>query len=138
MAERWVRDPITALRGAMEKLQRGNEGDYKQALIIADHATEAIMRNYLIFKENSNPPFDYPSLLEEACRKSNISPDVIETIGTFRLIRDGLHHHNIKKLEKGLKGTTTGLTLEKSYLEEYLNAVRILFKKLTGISDLGG
>lgn len=49
MIERWMRDSITTLKGAIEKFKRGDEGDFKQALIIADHATETIMRNYLIF-----------------------------------------------------------------------------------------
>ncbi len=139
MTERWMRDSITALRGAIEKFERGNEGDFKQALIIADHATETIMRNYLIFKENIDPPFHYPSLLNQVRLRANILPDIIEVIETFRLLRDGFHHHNIKKIENGLKGTTTGLTLERSYLEEYLNAVRKLFEKLTDIQiDVGG
>lgn len=139
MNERWMRDSITTLKGAIEKFKRGNEGDFKQALIIADHATETIMRSYLIFKENDNPPHNYHSLLERVGNKADIPPDIIEVITTFRLIRDGFQHHNIKKIEKGLKGTATGLTLEKSYLEEYLSAVRKLFENLTGIQiDVGG
>lgn len=139
MIERWMRDSITTLGGAIEKFKRGDEGDFKQALIIADHATETIMRNYLIFKENDDPPHDYPLLLKKVGNRVNIPSDVIEVITTFRLIRNGFHHHNIKKIEKGLKGTTTGLTLEKSYLEEYLNAVRKLFENLTDIQiDIGG
>lgn len=133
MNERWMRDSITTLKGAIEKYNRGNEGDFKQALIIADQATETIMRNYLIFKENIDPPFDYPSLLKKVRKRVNISPDVIDTIKTFRLLRAGFQHHNIKKIENGLKGTTTGLTLEKSYLEDYLKDVCMLFKHITGI-----
>lgn len=133
MNEKWMRDSITALRDAIEKYKRGNEGDFRHALIIADHATETVMRTYLIFKENINPPYDYPSLLKEVSKRANISPDVIDTIKTFRLLRAGFHHHNIKKIEKGLKGTTTGLTLEKSYLEDYLKDVCMLFKHITGI-----
>lgn len=127
-----MRDSMTALRGAIEKFKRGDEGDFRQALIIADHATEAIMRNYLIFKENITPPHDYPSLLNVVCEKTNIPVDVIETIGIFRFIRDGFHHHDIGKIEKGLKGTTIGLTLEKSYLEDYLKAVCRLLTQITG------
>jgi len=140
MIERWMRDSMTALAGAIEKFKNGNEGDFKQALIIADHATETIMRNYLIFRENmSDLPYDYPSLLKEISIRAGIPLDINETIETFRLIRDGFHHFNLKKLEKGLKGTTTGLTLERSYLEDYLRAVCILFKYLTGIQiELGG
>jgi len=128
-----MRDPITSLKGAMEKLARGDEGDYKQALIIADHATEAIMRTYLIFEEACNAPRDYPTLLKEACSRASVPADVREVLETFRLIRDGFQHHNIQKLGQGLKGTTTGLTLERSYLEEYLEAVQKLFGSLTGI-----
>jgi len=139
MSERWMRDSITALKSAIEKFNNGKEGDFRQALIIADHATETIMRNYLIFKEKTNPPYDYPSLLEKVNNKINIPYDIIETIQTFRFIRDGFHHHNLKKIEKGLKGTTTGLTLEKSYLEDYLKAVSMFFKYLTGIEiNIGG
>jgi len=29
MSERWMRDPMTALSGALEKFNRGNEGDWK-------------------------------------------------------------------------------------------------------------
>jgi len=50
LANRWMREAIIILKGAIEKLKRGDEGDFKQALMIADHATETIMRNYLIFK----------------------------------------------------------------------------------------
>ena len=139
MIERWMRDSITALKSAIEKFNNGNEGDFKQALIIADHATETIMRNYLIFIENANPPYDYPSLLKEVGKRVRIPLDINETIETFHPIRDGFHHHNLKKLEKGLKGTTTGLTLEKSYLEDYLKAVCTLFKCLTDIQiNIGG
>ena len=140
MTERWMRDSITALNSAIEKFNDGKEGDFKQALIIADHASETIMRNYLIFKENMNPPpYDYPSLLKEVNKKVNMPTDINDIIETFRLIRDGFHHHNLKKLEKGLKATTTGLTLEKSYLEDYLRAVCMLFKYLTDIQiDIGG
>jgi hypothetical protein len=139
MIERWMRDSVTALKSAIEKFNNGKEGDFKQALIIADHATETIMRNYLIFKWNMNPPYDYPSLLKEVVKKVNSPPDVSETIEVFRLIRDGFQHHNLKKIEKGLKGTTTGLTLEKSYLEDYLRAVSMLFKYLTNIEiNVGG
>ncbi|MBA7478079.1 hypothetical protein ES707_13495 [subsurface metagenome] len=132
MDERWMRDSITALRGAIEKLNRGNEGDFKQALIIADHATEIIMRNYLIFKRNIDPPYDYLSLLKQVKDRVSISSELSEIIETFRLLRDGFEHNNIKKIEKGLKGTTTGLTLERSSLEEYLTAIRKLFEILTG------
>jgi hypothetical protein len=134
MTERWIRDSITTLKGAIEKFRCGNEGDFKQALIIADHATETIMRNYLIFKETINPPYDYPSLLKEVNNRTKVSPDVIETIEMFRLVRDGFQHSNIKKIEKGLglEGTTTGLTLEKSYLEDYLRTVCMLFTHITG------
>jgi hypothetical protein len=38
-----------------------------------------------------------------------------------------------KKIEKGLKGTTLGLTLERSYLEDYLKAVCKLFEYLAGV-----
>ena len=140
MPEGWMRDSITALKGAIEKLERGDEGDFKQALIIADHATETIMRNYLIFKEKlSLPPYQYPKLLKAVCKKVSIPSDISEIIDTFRLIRDGFHHHNLKKIEEGLKGTTTGLTLEKSYLEEYLEAVCKLFECLTEVQiGLGG
>lgn len=134
-----MRDSITTLKGAMEKFNRGNEGDFKQALLIADHAMETIMRSYLIFQEDVDPPYDYPTLLKEVSKRANVSPDIVETIEMFHLLRDGFRHHNIKKIEKGLKGTTTGLTLEKSYLEEYLNAVRKLFENLTAIQiDKGG
>lgn len=139
MTERWMRDSITALKSAIEKFNNGKEGDFKQALIIADHATETIMRNYLIFKENVESPYDYPSLLKEVSKKMKMPADINETIETFRLMRDGFQHHNLKNLEKGLKGTTTGLTLEKSYLEDYLGAVCMLFEYLTGIQiGLGG
>ena len=139
MTERWMRDSITALKSAIKKFNNGKEGDFKQSLILADHATETIMRNYLIFKENMNPPYDYPSLLKEITKKVNLPPDISETIEIFRLIRDGFQHHNLKKIEKGLKGTTTGLTLERSYLEDYLRAVSILFKYLTNIEiNVGG
>ena len=140
MTERWMRESITILKSAIEKFKNGKEGDFKQALMTADHATETIMRNYLIFKENmKNLPYDYPSLLKEVNKKVNILNDINETIKTFRLIRDGFRHHNLKKFEKGLKGTTTGLTLEKSYLEDYLIAVCTLFKYLTGVQiDMGG
>lgn len=134
-----MRDSITALRGAIEKFSRGNEGDFKQALIIADHATETVMRNYLIFKENINPPYDYPSLLKKVNERANISPDVIETIEMFRLLRDGFQHRNIEKIEKGLKGTTTGLTLEKSHLDDYLRDVCRLFTHITSTQiSIGG
>ena len=140
MTERWMRDSITALQSAIEKFNDGKEGDFKQALMTDDHATETIMRNYLIFKENmKNLPYDYPSLLKEVNKKVDMLNDINETIKTFRLIRDGFRHHNFQKFEKGLKGTTTGLTLEKSYLEDYLKAVCMLFKYLTGIQiDIGG
>lgn len=130
MTERWIRDSITALKSAIEKFRKGEEADFKQALIIADHATETIMRNYLIFVHNSNPPYNYGNLLDETAKKSGLSGEIIDTIKTFRLIRDGFQHHNIKKLAAGLKNTTTGLTLEKSYLEEYLEAVRKLIEYL--------
>jgi len=133
MIERWMRDPLTSLKGAIEKLRRGDEGDFKQALIIADHATEAIMRNYLIFEKRDECPRNYPKLLEKVRNRSKVPTDVIEVIMTYRMIRDGFQHHNIEKIREGLKGTTTGLTLEKSYLEEYLNAVTKLFEGLTGI-----
>jgi len=140
MTERWMRESITILKSAIEKFENGKEGDFKQALMTADHATETIMRNYLIFKENmKNLPYDYPSLLKEVNKKVKMDTDINETIETFRLIRDGFRHHNLQKFEKGLKGTTTGLTLEKSYLEDYLIAVCALFKYLTGIQiDIGG
>ena len=118
MDDRWMREAINTLKGAIEKFERGDEGDFKQALMIVDHATETIMRNYLIFKCNVNPPYDYPSLLKRACKKAKISVEIIETIETFHLIRDGFRHQNIRKIEKGLKGTTVGLTLERSYLED--------------------
>ena len=133
MADRWMREAITALNGAIEKFRRGDEGDFKQALMIADHATETIMRNYLIFRCNDTPPYNYPQLLETVCSKTKVSPDIIETIETFRLVRDGFHHQNIRKVERGLKGTTMGLTLERSYLEDYLTTVCKLFESLTGV-----
>lgn len=132
MPEAWMRDPITSLKSAIEKLRRGDEGDYKQAIILADHATEAIMRNYLIFERTEECPYSYPSLLENVSKQTDIPIDVVEVLVTYRLIRDGFHHHNIVKIGEGLKGTTTGLTLERSYLEEYLNAVAVLFERLTG------
>jgi HEPN domain-containing protein len=139
MTERWMRDSITALKSAIEKLNHGEEGDFKQALMIADQAIETIMRNYLIFKENIDPPYDYPSLLKEVSKRVSIPPDVTDTIQLFRLIRDGFYHYNLKKIDKALKSTTTGLTLEKSFLEDYLNAVCLLFKFLTNIQiDIGG
>lgn len=139
ITERWMRDSMTALKSAIEKFEHGDEGDFKQALIIADHATETVMRNYLIFKEDVNPPYDYPALLREVTSRVGVPGDINETIETFRLIRDGFQHHNLKKLEKGLKGTTTGLTIEKSYLEDYLRVVCKLFKYLTGVQiELGG
>lgn len=140
MTERWMRDSITALNSAIEKFNKGKEGDFKQALILADHASETIMRKYLIFKKNMNPtPYNYPSLLKEVSKKVKMDNDINDIIKTFRLIRDGFHHDNLKKLEKGLKVTTTGLTLEKSYLEDYLIAVCTLFKYLTGVQiDIGG
>jgi len=128
-----MREAITTLKGAIEKFKRGDEGDFKQALMIADHATETIMRNYLIFKCDENPPYNYISLLKRICSKTDISPDIVETMKTFRLIRDGFHHQNIKKIEKGLKGTTLGLTLERSYLEDYLKAVCKLFESITEV-----
>jgi len=128
-----MRDAIVTLRGAIEKFKRGDEGDFKQALMIADHATETIMRNYLILKCNENPPYDYLSLLKNVCSRTKATPDVVETIETFRLVRDGFSHQNIKRIEKGLKGTTTGLTLERSYLEDYLKAVCKLFEYLAGV-----
>ena len=55
---------------------------------------------------------------------------------TERWMRDSI---TALKIEKGLKGTTTGLTLEKSYLEDYLRAVCMLFKVLTDIEiNIGG
>jgi len=139
MTERWMRDSVTALKSAIEKFNNSKEGDFKHALIIADHATETIMRNYLIFKENMDPPYGYPSLLKEVSKKVRMPTEINEDIETFRSIRDGFAHHNLKKLEKGLKGTTTGLTLEKSYLKDYLMAVCMLFKYLTGIQiEIGG
>jgi len=133
MTERWMRDSATALKAAIGKFKSGNEGDFKQALIIADHAAETIMRNYLIFIKNSEPPFDYPSLLRQVGKSVNIAPDIVETVMTFRLLRDGFHHHRLKNIEKGLKGTTTGLTLERSYIEDYLGAICTLFKEITGV-----
>lgn len=130
MIDRWIRDSITSLKSAMERFRQGREGDFKQAIIIADHAIESIMRNYLIFVHNINPPYSYGDLLDEVAKKSDLSGGIIDTIRTFRLIRDGFHHHNIKKLEDGLRKTTTGLTLEKSYLEEYLEAVGKLIEHL--------
>lgn len=140
MTERWMRDSITALNSAIEKFNKGKEGDFKQALILADHASETIMRKYLIFKKNMNPtPYNYPSLLKEVSKKVKMDNDIIDIIKTFRLIRDGFHHDNLKKLEKGLKVTTTGLTLEKSFLKDYLIAVCTLFKYLTDVQiDIGG
>jgi HEPN domain-containing protein len=131
--ERWMREALTALKGAIEKFKRADEGDFKQALMIADNATETIMRNYLIFKCNENTPYDYPSLLRKACEKAKISSDIIETIELFRLIRDGFSHQNISKIERGLRSTTMGLTLERSYLEEYLKTVCMFFEVLTGV-----
>jgi HEPN domain-containing protein len=131
--DRWMRDALVTLNGAIEKFKRGNEGDFKQALMIADHATETIMRNYLIFKCNENPPYDYPSLLQNVCKKTKVEQDIVEIIEMFRLVRDGFFHQNIKKIEKGLKGTTLGLTLERSYLEDYLKAVCKLFEYLAGV-----
>jgi len=128
-----MRDAITALKGAIEKFKRGDEGDFRQALMIADQATENIMINYLIFKCNDTPPYNYPELLETACSKTSVSSDTIETIEMFRLIRDGFRHQNIRKIERGLRGTTMGLTLERSYLEDYLQSVCKLFESLTGI-----
>jgi hypothetical protein len=133
MDDRWMREAVITLKGALEKFKRADEGDFKQALIIADNATETIMRNYLIFRCNENPPYDYPSLLKKACEKAKMPMEIIETIETFRLIRDGFGHQNIGKIEKGLKGTTIGLTLERSFLEDYLRTVCKLFESLTGV-----
>jgi len=133
MTDRWIREGIMTLKTAMEKFHCGNEGDFRQALTMADQATESIMRKYLIFVHDDKPPYNYPDLLDKIKKKVGLDPDLTEIIRTFRLIRDGFHHHNIKKLEKGLKGTTDGLTLEKSHLEDYLNAVCKLIKHLTGV-----
>lgn len=139
MPEGWMRDSITALKSAIKKLERGDEGDFKQALIIADHATEIIMRNYLTFKEKLRAPYQYPKLLKAVCEKISIPSNVSEIIDIYHLIRDGFQHQNLEKIEKGLKGTTTGLTLEKSFLEEYLNAACKLFECLTEVKiGLGG
>jgi len=128
-----MREAITALSDAIEKFERGDEGDFRQALMMADNATETIMRNYLIFKCNDTPPYNYPQLLKKICKKIKASSDIVETMETFRLIRDGFQHQNIERLRRGLKGTTVGLTLERSHLEDYLKAVCRLFESLTGI-----
>lgn len=133
MDDRWMREAITALKGAIEKFKRADEGDFKQALMIADNATETIMRNYLIFKCNEDSPYDYPSLLKRACEKAKISVEIIETIEEFRFVRDGFSHQNIRKIERGLKGTTLGLTLERSYLEDYLKTICRFFESITGV-----
>ncbi len=139
MDERWMRESINSLLSAIEKFNRGKEGDFKQALIIADQASEIIMRNYLIFKEKINPPRNYHFLLKKVDEKVNIPSDVTETIKLFRLIRDGFQHYNLKNIDEALESTTTGLTLEKSFLEDYLNAVCSLFKFLTNIQiDIRG
>lgn len=126
-----MRDSIIALEGAIKKFKNGEEGDYKQALILADHATETIMRACLLFKHQENPPYHYMDLLKTTAKKEKFNSDITKTIYTFRYLRDGFHHHNIEKLKKGLKGSTTGLTLEKSQIEEYLIAVCQLFKTIT-------
>jgi len=128
----WNREAIAVLKGAIEKLHRGTEGDFKQALIIADGATETLMRNYLVFKCKEKSPYDYPSLLKKACQEAKVSTEIIEIIEMFRLIRNGFYHQDITQVEKALKGTTTGLTLEKSFLQDYLENVCDLFEKLTG------
>ena len=122
LSDRWKREPEKNLRDAIAKFKRGKEGDFKQALMIADNVTETIMRNYLVFKCTENPPFAYPSLLERICKKTQVCSEDIETVETFRLIRDGLYHQNIKQLDKGLKGTTVGLTLEKKLLRRLLES----------------
>lgn len=83
-----MRDSLNTLKGAIEKLRRGAEGDFKQALIIADQATETIMRNYLVFVHDENPPYDYPSLLKRAAKKARVPLEIVDEIETFRLIRD--------------------------------------------------
>jgi len=129
-----MREAIVALNGAIEKFKRGDEGDFKQALVIADNASETIMRHYLVFKCNEkNVPYDYPSLLRATLKKTSVPPDIADTIETFRLIRDGFSHQNIDKIGLGLRGTTVGLTLEKSYLEDYLKAVCKLVESLTNV-----
>jgi len=134
MIERWKRDSLTALRSAIEKFNSSKEGDFKQALELADHASETIMRNFIIFENGSgDPPYGYPDLFEEICKKVDIPPKIVETTKTFHLVRDGFRHHNIKQISKGLRGTTTGLTLEKSYLEEYLQTICELFKLIADV-----
>jgi hypothetical protein len=132
MIERWSHSSINDLTGAVEKYRRGNEGDLRQALAIADGATETLMRSFLIFEHGEDPPYDYPDLLKKVADRAKLPAELVETISAYRLIRDGFQHHNIKKLERALKGTTVGLTLEKGYLREYLKAVSNMVHILTG------
>lgn len=132
MTKRWSHSAVNDLTGAIEKYQRGNEGDFRQALAIADGATETLMRSFLIFEHGENPPYDYPGLLNKVVDRAKLPPELVDTISTYRLIRDGFQHHNIKKVAKALKDTTLGLTLEKSYLREYLEAVSKMVHILTG------
>ena len=132
MAKRWAHSSINDLTGAIEKYRRGNEGDFRQALAIADGATETLMRSFLIFEHGEEPPYDYPSLLKAAADRAKLPIELVDTILTYRLIRDGFQHHNMGKLARALKNTTLGLTLEKSYLEEYLEAVSKMVGMLAG------
>lgn len=132
MTKMWFHSSVNDLTGAIEKYKRGNEGDFRQALTIADGATETLMRSFLVFEHDEDPPYDYPNLLKAVADKANLPPELVDTILTYRLIRDGFQHHNIEKLAKALKDTTLGLTLEKSYLEEYLQAISKMVYILTG------
>ena len=58
----------------------------------------------------------------------------VGTILTYRSVRDGFQHHNIERLAEALRNTTTGLTIERSYLKEYLDCVGRLFEAVTGRS----
>ena len=131
LVETWMRDSITSLKTAIELYNNGNEGKYRQAIILAEQTIESMMRRCLAIKHGETPPFKYNPLLKRFIEKEGIDAELEESIRTLRNIRDGFYHDDISNFVRLLKGTTSGLTLEKSHVKDNLTTACKLTKLIT-------